>query len=212
MKSVLRKIFFFLAISQVISVNILFLNDVLSPSHHLWNKVLASKLASKGHNVTFVSVNEKKGKIDNLHELVIEGVFEAFYKDEKYDLLEEARFNVESKIKSAAMVVTFVLKGCRAILSGKNGLDGLLNYPNDFKFDIVVNDFTAGPCLLPLVHKFNYPPVVGVSAFNNPSYTTNSIGGHKYPAYVPFYIMDFPQVMTFYQRFYNHILYWIEKL
>lgn len=66
-----------------------------------------------------------------------------------------------------------------------NGFAQLLAYPDDFPFDLVIYDFTAGPCLLPFLHKFNYPPLVAVSAYNIPSFTTEVIGGHQYYAYVP---------------------------
>lgn len=213
MKIILRKFLLFLVITQTFGVNILYLNDVLSPSHHLWNRVLAMKLASIGYNVTFLTLEKPKVEMENLHYLVIEGAFQAFYEVENFNLLAEAKINTENKIKSASsMMVDFVTKGCRAVMKGKHGIEKILSYPDNFKFDIVVNDFSAGPCLLPLIHKFKYPPVVGVSPFLIPSYTTYSIGGHKYPAYVPLYIIDLPQIMNFYQRFYNHLLYWIEKL
>lgn len=199
-------------ISQTVAVNILYLSDVLSPSHHLWNKVLATKMASLGYNVTFLALEKPKVEMKNLHYVVIEEAFQAFYEVEKFDLIEESKMNAENKLASAAMIVNFVTKGCRAVMKGKHGIEKILSYPDDFKFDVVLNDFSAGPCLLPLIHKFNYPPVVGVSPFNNPSYTTYLIGGHKYPSYVPLFIIDFPQVMNFYQRLYNHLLYWIEKL
>lgn len=46
-----------------------------------------------------------------------------------------------------------------------------------------MHDFTAGPCELALIHKFNYPPLISVTAFDNPPYRLNVVGGHKYPAY-----------------------------
>lgn len=64
---------------------------------------------------------------------------------------------------------------CLGILNS-NGLDVILNYPDNFKFDAIIYDFTCGPCLLLFVHKFKNPPLIAVSAFN-------LIGGQKYPAY-----------------------------
>lgn len=71
---------------------------------------------------------------------------------------------------------------------------------------------TCGPCILPIVHKFNYPPIVGVSAFLNPTYTTFTIGGHKYPAYIPHYVMNLKAPLSFLQRWYNGIAYLLEIL
>jgi glucuronosyltransferase len=211
MKTTLRKIILLLVINQAIAANILYFHDVTSPSHHFWNARVAEALASRGHNVTFLSVDKPgKNKIENLHYVVIEGVYEVLYSEIKYDLMEEAKINTNNKLKSATMATDFIVNGCHTLIKGKHGLEKILSYPDDFKFDLVIYDFGGGPCLLPLTHKFNYPPVIGVTAFLNPSYTPRIVGGHKYPAYVPIFIIDFPQIMNFYQRFYNHLLYWIE--
>lgn len=64
-----------------------------------------------------------------------------------------------------------------------NGLQTILDYPDDFKFDLVLHDYTIGPCVLPLIHKFKYPPLIATTAFDNPPYRIHWIGGHNYPAY-----------------------------
>lgn len=84
-----------------------------------------------------------------------------------------------------------------------HGFHRLLNYPSDFHFDIVLYDYTCGPCLLPFLHKFNYPPMIGVTAFNNPPSTQDVIGGHLYYAYNPYYSLYYDANMNFMQRVYN---------
>ena len=88
-------------------------------------------------------------------------------------------------------------------IMNSEGLKTILNYPFNFKFDAVVYDFSGTPCLTPLVHKFNYPPLISVSAFNIPPHTTELIGGHKYPAYIPHFSTCFGIDMNFFQRAYN---------
>ena len=97
MQVIFRIFVLFLVISQTVGVNILYLNDVLSPSHHLWNRVLAMKLASIGYNVTFITLEKPKEEMENLHYIVIEGAFQAFYEVEKFDLLAEAEINADNK-------------------------------------------------------------------------------------------------------------------
>lgn len=92
-----------------------------------------------------------------------------------------------------------------------NGFRTLLNYPDNFKFDIIINDFTIGSSLLPFVHKFNYPPLLVVSAFVHPPYLNDLIGGHHYYAYVPHDLLLRDDKMTFFERFYNFLLY-IEEM
>lgn len=205
--------YFSLVITQVLGVNILYLHGIVSPSHHLWNRRLAVGLASIGYNVTFVSVDKQKGEtLENLHYIVLENVYETLYGKHQFDIFEMARENKEEKIKSATVSSDFAVLGCRAIMQSTEGFTKILSYPKNFKFDLIVNDFSSGPCLLPLAHKFNYPPIVGVSPFLHPTFTDKIVGGHKHPAYVPHFIIDFPQVMNFYQRLYNHLLYWIERM
>lgn len=214
MWSVLMKVSILsILISEILCANILYLHGVLSPSHHLWNSILATELANRGHNVTFLSVDKPRKDTKNLHYVVIEKAYENIKfndSEDEGDFLNYADRINSNRLKSAKILAEFSLMVCNSIVIS-DGLDKILDYPNDFHFDAVIYDFTAGPCLIPVVHKFNYPPIIGVSAFLNPSYTNNLIGGNKYPSYVPFYLALFPQIMNFYQRFYNHLLYWIEQ-
>ena len=212
MNSIVHIALIFSIASQSYCVNILYLHTLLSPSHHLWNSALAKELARNGYNVTFLSVDPPKEKIENLHYIVLEGTSENFYQGEKVDLIEYSKESTRNKFKAAFVTTDYCGKTCSAIYKSQNGMTKILNYPIDFKFDLVINDFTCGPILLPIVHKFSYPPIVGVTPFLNPPYTHLTIGGHKYPAYIPHYLMNFQPPMTFLERCYNLIIYLIEIL
>lgn len=208
-------LFLLISVNSTLSENILYLHNVLSPSHHLWNRVLAKELANRGHNVTFLSVDKPIGDTKNLHYIVLENTYELFQSgssETSLDLIKLSEASNSNKLYGAKAVVEFCIPNCKAIMQAEKGIDKILNYPNNFKFDLVINDFTCGPCLIPLIHKFNYPPTIGVTAFLNPPFTDLTIGGHKYPAYVPHFIINFPQIMSFSQRLYNFLLYSIEKL
>ena len=213
MGSILKITFFiFLIIGQVYCVNVLFIHGVLSPSHHIWNSVLAKKLAQNGYNVTFLSVDPPKEKVENLHYIVLEGTSENLYQGEKIDMIAYSKEYTRNKFNAARVLTDYCAKTCNAVYKSQNGIDKILSYPSDFKFDLVINDFSCGPCLLPIIHKFNYPSIIGVSAFLNPPYTHFTIGGHKYSAYVPHYLLNFLPPMTFFERIYNLIIYIIENL
>lgn len=99
------------------------------------------------------------------------------------------------------------------VLIETNGFARLLAYPDHFPFDLVIYDFTIGACLLPFLHKFNYPPLVGVSAYNIPAYTSETIGGHHYYAYVRH--NNLPSIdgpMNIFQRALNMLIHTFETL
>lgn len=183
--------------------NILFLNGVASPSHHIFNRALVLGLAAKGHNVTFLSADVSKETKPDVHYIHLEKVYDALYQGpETLDLLAYAELSAWQQLLGYAMLAEMT---CGGILESE-GLETLLNYPNDFKFDAIIHDVTFGPCLLPLIARFNYPPMITETAFANPPFTTDYVGGHKYPAYVPHYDLNYPQHMNFFQRLYNTVI------
>lgn len=83
----------------------------------------------------------------------------------------------------------------------------LLDYPDDFQFDLVLTDYTLGPMLLGFVHKFKYPPLIGMSAYLNPPNTIDGMSNHIFPAYIPFLTTKYTGDMNFFQRFENTLLF-----
>lgn len=84
-----------------------------------------------------------------------------------------------------------------------NGFQTLLDYPDDFRFDLIVYDFTPGACLLGFMHKFKNPPLVSITAYGNPSLLNSVVGGHQYYSYVPHYYLHYENDMNLWQRLYN---------
>lgn len=87
----------------------------------------------------------------------------------------------------------------------------LLNYPYD-AFDLIVHDFTGGPCLVPFVHKFKKASLIIATPYSNPPFLANIIGGHQPYAYVPHIVLPFNANMTFWQRFTNYWFHVMEHL
>lgn len=89
----------------------------------------------------------------------------------------------------------------------------LLNYPDDFAVDLVIYDYTLGPCFLGFVDKFNSPPIVAVSAYNKPATTPEVVGGHQFYAYVPHIGLSLEtKKLDFVQRLKNLIIYSAELM
>lgn len=190
--------------------NLLFLNGMASPSHHIWNRSVMEAMAKRGYNLTIISPDIDKKPLDNMHYIHLENVYPTIYNGT--EAMDIAAFASLPPLTSLLSINMFYVANCDGIYNSK-GLDIISNYPDDFKFDAVIYDFTCGPCLLPLLHKFNYPPLIAVSAFSNPPYSTHLVGGDKYPAFVPHYVAsDFLQDMTFVQRAYNSLFYFLDDM
>lgn len=187
--------------------NILCLMGVPSPSHHIWNRALVNALAANGHNLTVVSPDIELKPVANVTYIHLEETYRTIHEGSTaIDFYEMAQAGVVDSLK---IFYNYAISMCVGIL-GSKGYGTIMNYPSDYKFDLVLYDFTCGPCLLAVYHKFGQPPMVGVTGFNNPPYTTDLIGGHKYYAYVPYYTLDYDTNMNFFQRFYNAAIHWID--
>lgn len=184
--------------------NILYLSEITSPSHHLWNRVLVNGLAEKGFNVTMLSVDNDKNPGPNIHYIHLEGAYKAIYESEvSMNLREMADQQSFQRIKG---MNDWLLLNCQGVYKSK-GLDIILNYPDSFKFDALIYDFTGIACLLPLLHKFNYPPLIAVSPFDDPVHAHSIMGGKIYPAYVPHYVTEYAPIMNFRDRIVNTLLF-----
>ncbi|XP_049297582.1 UDP-glucosyltransferase 2-like [Anopheles funestus] len=186
--------------------NILCLMAVPSPSHHIWNRVLVDALAAQGHNLTVVSpdIEPPKPNVTYIH---LEKTYDTIH--EGATAIDFYEMGQAGMVESMKIFYEYAISMCIGILDSK-GYQTIVNYPSDYKFDLVLYDFTCGPCLLAIYHRFGQPPMVGVTGFNTPPYTTDLIGGHKYYAYVPYYTLDYDSSMNFYQRFYNAVIHWID--
>lgn len=191
--------------------NILFLNGVPSPSHHIFNRALVIGLVERGHNLTYLSADKENEILENLHFIHLEKTYETFYGSTNDDGTMILGFANESMIHYVTEFSETCLKVCRGVLAS-HGLEQLLQYPSDFKFDAVIYDYTFGPCLLPVLKNFNSPPLISISAFTNPPSTLNLIGGHQYPAYIPHYVTSYHTTMGFIQRIFNTFLYILDIL
>jgi glucuronosyltransferase len=172
-------------------------------SHINRTSALVNGLAEKGHNVTVLTTNTDPKPPKNVHYINLEKVADYMYNDAETDLIAMAYF---TQIDAVDMVYTYAIGTCQGIQKSTNGLQTLMNYPKDFKFDLVLYDFTLGPCLIGFVHKFNYPPIVGFTAFNNPPYTASIVGGHNYYSYKPHLTTKYSKHMSFYERGVNLFL------
>ncbi|XP_315767.4 UDP-glycosyltransferase UGT5 [Anopheles gambiae] len=197
--------------SQVECANILVLMSVVSQSHFIWIRPIVNRLAEVGHNVTVLSVNVDPAAPANVTYIHLENSYNTLYGNgtlARNDILKRSN---EMAMAATVSFYKFGLLGCEGAITSK-GLQHLLQYPPDFRFDLVIYDFTCGPCVLALLHKFHYPPLVSVTGFGVPQFTERLVGGHKAASLVPHFTQLTDNPMPFSQRFTNTLIHLFDAL
>ncbi|XP_060653812.1 UDP-glucosyltransferase 2-like [Drosophila nasuta] len=192
--------------------NILALMGMTSHSHHIWNSVLLYELAERGHNLTILSVNLPRAndKVPaNVTYIYLERAYD-FYTDDN-DKIDINSFIGIGSYETIPILYKFGIKTAEFITLSK-GLQQLLDYPDDFKFDVIINDYTMGPYLLGFVHKFNYPPVIGITAFHNKPLVLDFMSNSYFPALIPYYSTLYTPKMNFFQRFDNTLIFALDTI
>ncbi|CAH1173990.1 unnamed protein product [Phaedon cochleariae] len=197
------------SVSSVSCANILITEDLASPSHQIWNYAIADALVARGHNVTVIGPKTISRENRKFHFILLEGLTEAttgsgFYLPDTLSHL--------SALRNIQLYNAVSLLSCNYTLHTK-GLQTLINYPEDFKFDLIILDLTISPCLLPLIERFKTPPAVVISALILPPSLSETFGNSFPVSYVPYIMLRNSARMDFSERLHNFIfsridLYW----
>lgn len=184
--------------------NILYIDAVPSPSHFIWHRALIYGLAAKGHNVTALSVDVEANPPPNVHFIKIDGVYEALH-EEHSDITDFFAVGQLSPFAMLSMFNGYLVIGCELALRSK-GVRELLAYPDNFKFDVIINDYLSGPCVSALAqHKFRRPPYIAATGFHGLTTTTPMSGAYSYSGMVPNHEFNAPENMSYRQRFMNFL-------
>lgn len=189
--------------------NILGLMGAPAHSHFQFNSAIMHELARKGHNITVLTIDMPKTStnLPNVHYIHLENTYKYMYENKN----NGANLSIENWIgKQGLTGISIFYEYCMHIAEGtvlSKGFHDLLNYPDDFKFDAVIYDYTKGPFLLGFLEKFNYPPLIGVTPFLNPPITSDLIGNQMFPSYIPHWVTDYDVDMTFMERVHNSLIY-----
>lgn len=216
------RVLFFLFFPFIASgANILGLMSGSSASHHNWydvkrlniylikhkhfrNKVIFNSLVAKGHNLTILSPDIDDDYLPGLNYILAEKVYETIYNaTSSVNIMEHINMDFITAIIS---FYGYGNTSCTGFYVSQGFLT-LLNYPDDFKFDLILVDYIFEPCLLGFVHKFKYPPTIAVNPFSVPNYIYEFIGGHTQPSYVSHVNVEYDADMTFFQRVHNFLSY-----
>ncbi|XP_055912486.1 UDP-glucosyltransferase 2-like [Eupeodes corollae] len=184
------------------SANILGLMGCTSHSHHLWNEVIVNALAERGHSLTVASVDENNSPHPNVTYIHLEEAYNTvadYYKD------SDANFDTYGPFANLRLLYNFKLLECKGIFQSK-GFEKASNLAEE-KFDLILFDISAGPCIFRLIQKYPEIPVVAVSAFKMDPYILEIVGGHSYPGYVPYFLDHQDVPMNLWNRLTNSATY-----
>lgn len=113
--------------------NILGLISLPSGSHLVWNKNLYQALAARGHNITVLAADvDKKNDNKNIHYIHAD----AYSRFDSVSLLDMVSDGM-SPFFAVMFTGNYYETSCRGFLAS-DGFKTLLNYPDNFKFDLVV--------------------------------------------------------------------------
>lgn len=106
---------------------------------------------------------------------------------------------------------SWLTKQCQFGLESQ-GFQHLLNYPNTFKFDIIIFDISSGSCHFPLIQKFNFPPSIALSPFPLATNQLYSFGYPILPNLVPWFGLSLPMPMSFAQKLKNYFFSYLDLI
>ncbi|TDG48482.1 hypothetical protein AWZ03_005026 [Drosophila navojoa] len=204
----IRVVFAIQALGWATGANILALMGMTSHSHHIWNSVLLYELAERGHNLTILSVDLPRAddKVPaNVSYIHLERAYD-FYDAEGADKVDINAFIGIGDYVTIPIHYDFGVKTAKSIAASQ-GMLQLLNYPPEFEFDVIINDYTLGPYLLGFAHRFRYPPIIGITAFHNAPITLDFMSNHYFPALVPYFSTLYNASMSFLQRLDNTLIF-----
>jgi len=202
----------FLTYSQcgIDGANILGIMNVGSPSHSLWNQVLVNALAARGHNLTVLIADLPKKPKDfhkNVRYIHLENIYNILRGSADTEIKE---FIDISPLQMVSGYCQYSVGNCHGSVTSKGFKEFMEKYQNE-KYDLVLYDYTFGPCLLGLLHVYDYPPLVSITAFPYQPIANKFNGGHYYPSYISYHSSLLDPKNNFIDRMYNHILYIAEE-
>ncbi|XP_050509643.1 UDP-glycosyltransferase UGT5-like isoform X2 [Diabrotica virgifera virgifera] len=196
----MKVLLFILSIPTTFGSNILMIDEILSPSHQIWNYVLVEALLDKGHHVTLIGPktidvivhsNFTMYELEDLHKAV----------EEIMDPNEIQQYGIYGNLK---LLYEYTDNTCFHI-SKSPTIQKLIQENRNTRFDLIVIDMSLGGCLLPVIEKFNYPPSIAVCPFLLVPYLSELFGNSVHPAFVPHMYSKFTSKMSYFERIQNYV-------
>jgi len=175
--------------------NLLIYSVANTASHFIVINPVASRLASNGHNVTFIASSKVRDEDPKIH---------YFYPKVVVDAMGEALRKIahqDNRGKYANVYSTFYPTAI-AMCEGFYGSPEVRQWMDAASFDLVIIDATHNECALGLAHKFRAPHMVfQTGTFYNWHYDLYGIPAES--SWIPDLRTNITQEMTFLERTWN---------
>lgn len=160
--------------------NVLILDSVSSPSHQIWMHRLTRAVAESCYNITMLTFKLLKDPPSNVHMFPLENFF--------LDVNEEQmNFLLLSELGPWEMLSTFAeyFVHSEEMAANSVALEAVMNYPKDFKFDLIIYDYLGPMALLVLADRFPEARLMGASAYPPVEYTDQVTKAPNFSSFVP---------------------------
>lgn len=188
---------FFTMWNLVESANILAVVPFNGRSHHIVIEPLLKGLAKRGHQVTVVSAFPQKKPVANFTDIDVSKLTPTVVNGFTLDLIKD-KWNTPSQCCQSIFEIGLEL--CENFFADKKLQSLLLNTTS--KYDLVITEIFSTDCFVSFAHKFNVPLVSITTTVASP-WTNDRIGNPDNPSYIPNYLLDYGDSMTFYERLIN---------
>lgn len=184
--------------------NVLVLDGVASPSHQVWMHSLSRSMAAHGYNVTSLSCKLIKSESPNLHGYLLDNMYP---EEEDTNFLEMTSMSPLEKMKFF-LEFTSVYE---EIVPQSSGFKAIMNFPKDFKFDLIVFDYIGVHSLLAFADRYPTARLIGASAYPAIEFTNLVTKAPGLPSFIPNMYMDDVE-QTFCSRLGSFLLYVLNHL
>lgn len=163
------------------------IDGVPSPSHQIWMRALCRALGTEGYNVTVLSIPSlAKDSHKNVHYHFMPELWAWMQNDMDMDMMDLA--NVSPYMQLVGFVPMY--EPMDQVALNSTGFRALLDYPKNFKFDLMIYDYLSSYALVSLKEYFNNPPLIAVSPYPGIGMTNLMTKGPEYFSFIPHMMKD----------------------
>lgn len=200
--------------TTVHSANILYISGSLSAGNHIYNRVIATSLANRGYNVTFLTperdqISDAQKSNGLLHFIHMDGVYEEVFT--KYGFARDNHLQNRQTVFRRIKESYRVANGISGAMSRTAAARRLLTDDNDYPshhFDCIIHDGNGAQSLLGFWAHFNRPPLISVNPGNLPGHLQSAANIPSYPGVMLHPMADYATELVLANRVYN-ILYFL---